>query len=209
VLLRAAHDMFDLPISVFRCSAILGDGSVGGHVHLSDPFTRLILSLSATRVAPSSFYELDAVGKPQQAHHSGLPVGFVARAITTLALQNSKDSFVTYHVTNPHADAISLDTFVDWLVDDGVELTRIQRYDDWFQRFETALQRLSARQRQVSLLPMLSEYRKPGLPLTGPNVASRRFQSALSALGIDGEIPHITPEMVHIYVAELRRQRLF
>ena len=47
-------------------------------------FTRLMLSLVATGIAPGSFYELDADGNRQRAHYDGLPVDFIAEAISTL-----------------------------------------------------------------------------------------------------------------------------
>ena len=47
-------------------------------------FTRMMLSLVATGIAPGSFYELDADGNRQRAHYDGLPVEFIAEAIATL-----------------------------------------------------------------------------------------------------------------------------
>jgi fatty acid CoA ligase FadD9 len=45
-------------------------------------------------------------------------------------------------VENPHDDGISLDTFVDWLVDAGHEIQRIGDYNEWLTRFETTLKAL-------------------------------------------------------------------
>ncbi len=44
----------------------------------------MMLSLVATGIAPGSFYELDADGNRQRAHYDGLPVEFIAEAISTL-----------------------------------------------------------------------------------------------------------------------------
>src|SRR4051794_1129525 len=57
VLLREANDQFGLPVSVFRCDMILADTSYAGQLNLPDMFTRMMLSLVATGVAPVSFYE--------------------------------------------------------------------------------------------------------------------------------------------------------
>src|ERR1700738_4847246 len=65
--------------------------------------------------ARGSFYELDADGIRQRAHFDGLPVGFIAEAISTLGAQ-SVASFQTYHVMNPYDDGIGFDEFVDWLI---------------------------------------------------------------------------------------------
>src|SRR6201987_464353 len=120
-------------------------------------FTRMILSLVATGIAPGSFYELpndQADGNRQRAHFDGLPVEFIAEAISTLGAQ-AVDGFQTYHVWNPDDDGIGLDEYVDWLIDAGYSIQRIPDYGDWVQRFEIAMRALPDQQRQASLLPLL------------------------------------------------------
>lgn len=56
VLLREAHDLCRLPVAVFRCDMILADTTYAGQPNLPDMFTRLMLSLVATGIAPGSFY---------------------------------------------------------------------------------------------------------------------------------------------------------
>ena len=68
VLLREAHDLCGLPVAVFRCDMILADTTYAGQLNVPDIFTRMILSLVATGIAPGSFYELDADGNRQRAH---------------------------------------------------------------------------------------------------------------------------------------------
>ena len=80
VLLREAHDLCGLPVAVFRCDMILADTTYAGQLNLPDMFTRMMLSLVATGIAPGSFYELDAEGNRQRAHYDGLPVEFIADA---------------------------------------------------------------------------------------------------------------------------------
>ncbi len=58
VLLREAHDLCGLPVAVFRCDMILADTTYAGQLNVPDMFTRMILSLVATGIAPGSFYEL-------------------------------------------------------------------------------------------------------------------------------------------------------
>ena len=166
VLLREAHDLCGLPVAVFRCDMILADTKYQGQLNLPDIFTRLMLSVLATGVAPGSFYELDAAGKRQPAHYDGLPAGFIAEAISTLG-ERLTDGFETYHVMNPYDDGIGLDTYVDWLIEAGYPIQRIADYDVWIRRFETAIRALPEHQRHASLLPLLHNYRHPQRPTTG------------------------------------------
>ena len=151
VLLREANDLCGLPVAVFRCDMILADTTYAGQLNVSDMFTRRVLSLVATGIAPGSFYQLDADGNRQRAHFDGLPVEFVAEAIATLGAQ-VVDGFETYHVMNPHDDGIGLDEYVDWLIEAGYPIQRIDDFGEWLQRFETGLRALPDRQRQHSVL---------------------------------------------------------
>ena len=147
VLLREAHDLCGLPVAVIRCDMILADTTYAGQLNVSDLFTRMMLSLVATGIAPGSFYRLDADGNRQRAHFDGLPVGFVAEAIATLGAQ-VVDGFQTYRVMNPHDDGIGLDEYVDWPIEAGQPIQRIGDFGQWLQRFETVLRALPDRQRQ-------------------------------------------------------------
>jgi fatty acid CoA ligase FadD9 len=157
VLLREARDVCGLPVSVFRCDMILADTKYAGQLNVPDMFTRMMLSLVATGIAPGSFYELDAQGNRQRAHYDGLPVDFIAEAISTLGEQ-VVDGFQTYHVMNPYDDGTGLDEYVDWLIEAGYPIQRISDYAAWLQRFETAMRALPDQQRQHSLLPLLHNY---------------------------------------------------
>src|SRR6202012_6153094 len=83
VLLREANDLCGLPVAVFRCDMILADTSYAGQLNVPDMFTRLMLSLVATGIAPGSFYELDGDVHRQRAHYDGLPVEFIAEAFAS------------------------------------------------------------------------------------------------------------------------------
>src|SRR5258707_395691 len=166
VLLREANDQFGLPVSVFRCDMILADTTYAGQLNLPDMFTRLMLSLVATGIAPGSFYELDADGNRQRSHYDGLPVEFIAEAISTLG-SRVVDGFETYHVMNPYDDGIGLDTYVAWLIEAGYPVARVGEYDTWLQRFDTTIRALPERQRQASLLPLINNYQRPETPIRG------------------------------------------
>ncbi len=208
VLLREAHDLCGLPVAVFRCDMILADTTYAGQLNVPDMFTRMMLSLVASGIAPGSFYELDAEGNRQPSHYDGLPVEFIAEAISTLGAQNldSKASFQTYHVMNPYDDGIGMDQFVDWLIEDGNSIQRIAEYGDWLPRFETALRGLPEKQRNASLLPLLHNYQKPDQPINGSMAPTDRFRAAVqdAKVGPDKDIPHISPQIIAKYISDLR-----
>jgi fatty acid CoA ligase FadD9 len=205
VLLREANEHHGLPVAVFRCDIILADSTYAGQLNLPDMFTRMMLSLVATGIAPFSFYELGADGNRQRAHYDGLPVEFIARAISTLGTR--VDGLQTYHVMNPHDDGIGLDEYVDWLIEAGSPIERVAgHYGAWLQRFETAVRALPERQRQASLLPLLHNYQRPKTPIRGSIAPTDRFRSAVrdAKIGPDEDIPHIRPEIIVKYVTDLR-----
>ena len=204
VLLREAHDLCGLPVAVFRCDMILADTTYAGQLNLPDMFTRMMLSLVATGVAPGSFYELDADGNRQRAHYDGLPVEFIAEAVSSLGAQ-VVDGFQTYHVMNPYDDGIGLDEYVDWLIDAGYSIQRVGDYDAWLQRFETTLRALPERQRQYSLLPLLHNYQRPQTPINGSMAPTDRFRAAVqeAKIGPDKDIPHVSHPVIVKYITDL------
>ncbi|OBB78926.1 oxidoreductase [Mycobacterium colombiense] len=208
VLLREAHDLCGLPVTVFRCDMILADTTYAGQLNLPDMFTRLMLSLVATGIAPGSFYELDADGNRQRAHYDGLPVEFIAAAISTLGTQilDSDTGFQTYHVMNPYDDGIGLDEYIDWLVEAGYSIERIPDYSEWLRRFETSLRALPDRQRQYSLLPLLHNYQKPEKPINGSMAPTDVFRAAVqeAKIGPDKDIPHVSAPVIVKYITNLQ-----
>ena len=205
VLLREANDLCGLPVAVFRCDMIMADTKYVGQLNVPDMFTRLMLSLVATGIAPGSFYELDADGNRQRAHYDGLPVGFIADAISTLGAQVI-DGYQNYHVMNPYDDGVGLDEYVDWLIDAGYPIQRIPAYDGWLQRFDTTLRALPDKQRQASLLPLLHNYQHAETPILGSMAPTERFRSAVqdAKIGPDKDIPHVTAPVIVKYVTDLQ-----
>jgi fatty acid CoA ligase FadD9 len=205
VLLREAHDLCNLPVSVFRCDMILAEPRYAGQLNLPDMFTRMMLSLVATGIAPGSFYELDADGNRQRAHYDGLPVDFIAEAISTIGARVD-EGFETYHVMNPYDDGIGLDEYIDWLVDAGYPIERIPGYAAWLQRFDTTLRALPDRQRQASLLLLLHNYQQPGKPLRGAMAPTERFRTAVqdAKIGPEKDIPHVTAPVIVKYITDLQ-----
>ena len=211
VLLREANDLCGLPVAVFRCDMILADTTYAGQLNVSDMFSRMLLSVVATGIAPGSFYRLDADGNRQRAHFDGLPVEFVAEAIATLGAQ-VVDGFETYHVMNPHDDGIGVDEYVDWLIEAGCPIQRIADFGEWVQRFETALRGLPDRQRQHSVLEVLqlllhsSRDLQPAEPVCGALAPTDRFRAAVqeAKIGPDNDIPHVSAAIILKYVTDLQ-----
>jgi fatty acid CoA ligase FadD9 len=205
VLLREANDLCGLPVSVFRCDMIMADTTYAGQLNVPDMFTRMMLSLVATGVAPASFYQLDAGGSRQRAHFDGLPVEFIADAISTLGVAG-QEGFDTFHVMNPYDDGISMDTFVDWLVEAGYPIKRVPEYADWLARFDTTLRALPEKQRQASLLPLLHNYQSPQPPINGSLAPADHFRAAVqeAKIGPDKDVPHLTAPVIVKYVTDLK-----
>ena len=107
---------------------------------------------------------------------------------------------------NPHDDGVSLDVFVDWLIDAGHDIRRIDDHDAWLGRFETALRVFPESQRQHSVLPLLDAYRKPEKPLRGAPAPTDVFRTAVqeAKIGADKDIPHLSATLIDKYVSELQ-----
>ncbi len=210
VLLREAHDLCGLPVAVFRSDMILAHSRFAGQLNVPDAFTRLMLSLLATGIAPRSFYQTGAAGDRPRAHYDGLPADFVADSITTLGEQcvsTPSWGFRSFDVMNPHDDGISLDVFVDWIINAGHAIHRIDDHAEWLTRFETALRALPEKQRQHSVLPLLDAYRRPEQPLAGAPAPTEVFREAVRAakIGADNDIPHLTASLIGKYISDLQR----
>lgn len=209
VLLREANELCGLPVAVFRSDMILAHTRYRGQLNVPDVFTRLIFSLLVTGIAPHSFYERDGVGSRARAHYDGLPVDFIAEAITTIGARVTA-GYRSFDVMNPYDDGVSLDVFVDWLIRAGNKIQRITDYDEWLARFQTALTGLPERQRQQSVLPLLHAFRKPEKAVRGAAAPTEAFHAAVRAdnIGPAKDIPHISAELIDKYADDLRQLSL-
>jgi fatty acid CoA ligase FadD9 len=209
VLLREAHDLYGLPGAVFRCDMILAHSRYTGQLNVSDLFTRLMLSLVATGIAPRSFYEFDGQRSGTGRHYDGLPVDFIAEAIATLGA-NATGGFHTYNVVNPHDDDICLDRFVDWLIAAGNSIQRIDDYGDWLRQFETAMRALPDKQRKHSELGLLAGFKPPAPALHSSVLPADAFRAGVRAaqIGAEHDIPHISADLIGKYVTDLRQLEL-
>lgn len=205
VLLREAHDLCGLPVSVFRPGMILAHSRYVGQINVPDMFTRLLFSLAATGIAPGTFYAQDLSNGRPRARYDGLAVDFLADSITAIGVQDT-EGFQSYNLSGPHDDGISLDTIVDWLIEDGCGIERIEKYDEWLSRFETAMHALPEEQKQESMLAILGPYHQPQRPMTKSLLPADNFRSAVQEA--DMSIPPLSADLIGKYVAGLRHHGL-
>ena len=205
VLLREAHDLCGLPVSVFRSGMILAHRRYAGQLNVPDMFTRLIFSVLATGLAPTSFYQKDAEGVGNARTTTGCRWTSSPRP-SPRSVRGRRSGFRSFDVMNPHDDGVSLDVFVDWLVEAGHAIARIDDYDEWLSRFETALRALPEQQRQQSVLPLLHAYGAPEAPLHGALAPAEVFQDAVRAakVGAEEDIPHLGRDFIEKYASDLR-----
>ncbi|GAA2255300.1 carboxylic acid reductase [Streptomyces amakusaensis] len=206
VLLRNAHELYGLPVTVFRSNMILAHSRYRGQLNVPDRFTRLLFSLIATGVAPRSFYRSDSGEDRPRAHYDGLPVDFTAASVVTLGGQ-TEEGFTTFSLVNPHDDGISLDVFVDWLGEAGHRIERVDGYADWFARFEAAMRALPEAQRRHSALPLLHGFKDPEDIILGSAIPSDRFRAAVQAarIGPAKDIPRLSPSLIRKYATDLEQ----
>lgn len=119
ILLHEAYNRFNLPITVFRPSMILAHRQYETQFNIAEVFTRLLLNIINTKMAPKSFYQSDSNISP---YYNGLAVDFVVAAIIKLSKNHHHQ--LTYNMVNPQNDKVSLDTIVDWLINSGINIKK-------------------------------------------------------------------------------------
>ncbi len=196
VLLHEASDLAELPVRVFRSDMILAHSRFRGQYNPVDQFTRLLLSIAETGLAPASFAADPDGPRP---HYDGLPVDFTAEAIVTLGAAG-REGFRTFHVLNVDAEGAGLDDFVDWIAEER-PVERIADYAQWFSRFEAALQALPAEDRQRSVLPLLHSFAHPSPNGGGVALTADRFRAAVREAGVGpGDIPRLDRALIERYL---------
>jgi len=206
-VLHSAAEQFGLPVTVFRGDMMLPHRRFHKQVNAPDIFVRLLQSLALTGVAPASFYQPEPDGSRPKAHYDGLPVDFIASAVVAVSA-GCVNGIETFHVVNHHEDdGISLDTIVDWLEAAGCPIQRIDGYEEWFRRFESALQALPDEQRQRSSLSVIDSLRNPA-PAHPKPIGSQHFVDAVRRAAPEPEVPHLSATFIAKCVDDLVRLEL-
>ena len=204
VLLRHAHDMFQLPVHIFRADMVLAHRRYKGQINVLDMFTRLLYSIIVSGLAPHSFYDLEPNGHQAKAHYDGLPADFVADTMTGIGCR-PYEGFTTYNIVNTHYDdGISLDRIVDWIVSAGYSVERMAQHDRWFECFSAKLGTLPENQRQHSSHAILEAFREP-ISVDLPRIPTQHFEAALSDFLSDQEVPKLSEAFIHKCLDDLRR----
>jgi fatty acid CoA ligase FadD9 len=197
VLLREAHEHFNLPVNIYRSDMILPHSVYRGQINAPDMFIRILFSVIATGIAPASFYRTGA-SATQRAHYGGLPVDFTAASISAIGADRHR-GFDSYDVVNPHADdGISLDRIIDWAQSKGHVIERIEDYSDWLKLFDTRLRALPADRQSHSSLLLMERFARPTTPGEA-DTSVGRFQKKVRVLriGQDADIPHLSEVYIH------------
>ena len=198
VLLKNLSEAVGMPVNIFRCGMILAHSSQAGQINAADFFTRLLVGVVATGIAPASFYADGIAGAG--AHFGGLPVDFIAGAISAIALRNTEDH-ATYHVINPHWEApVSLDLIVEWIRSFGYPVETIDDHARWYQNFRKRLESLDDARRSHSPLPIVYQWERP-LGLGGEmHLGSGRFVAKVSEIAQEAGEPALIPHLDEAYI---------
>jgi fatty acid CoA ligase FadD9 len=201
-LLHSANARFGLPVNIFRCGMILTDRRYSGQLNLPDTLTRLLYSVVMTGTAPGSFYQRAPDGGRQAGHYDGLPVDFVAAAITGIGDAAHPRTPQTFHVHNHHVEAhVSLDSFVDWIEEAGYRVEREEDYAQWLKIFRAKLEGLPEEKRQRSVLPAFGSVRAP--QSTSRTIDSRAFVKAVEQLPL-WDVPQLDRALLRKYLSDLQ-----
>ncbi len=207
ILLQELNQRFGNPVNIFRCDMILPDQHYKGQANTSDMLTRLLYSMLLTGLAPQSFYQNNGTDLSPIAHYEGVPVDVLAKAITGVGTQTHQEC-KTYHAINYLKDAVSLDSFVDWIETAGYPINRIASHEEWHQRMETKLRTLPEEQRQLSALEVLLAYRRPhrgGYSQIGAD----NFKALVESLNNLGSLPHLSEKYIHKYLKDIAQVNNF
>jgi fatty acid CoA ligase FadD9 len=203
VLLREANEHFGLPVTVYRPDMIMAHRQFMGQLNVPDMFTRLLFSLAATGIAPSSFYEPEPDGGPARVHFDGTPVDFLAAALRQIGA-SPYQGFRTFNTISAHLDdGISLDTITDWIASAGYPIQRLDDHADWLRRFAEKLKQLPDAQRQRSSLAVLGYLAQPHAAHS-PAARNDDFMATVRTLPVGPEVPHLTETYIHKYFDDLR-----
>ncbi len=209
LLLEDLERRFGNPVDIFRCSMILAHRELLGEVNEADFFSRLLVGLMATGVAPASFYAVDDQSTTLQqddtsgAHFDGLPVDFVAATIAGSAMAPSHRLSV-YHCVNDHwQDGVGLDTVAQWVASSGVKLDSMDSYSAWYQEFRRRLEALPAALRQASAWPIVYQWEHPTPYGAEHQLDATQLKARLKALGLESSIPQLSEAFIHRCLAGL------
>ena len=197
ILLGEAQQKFGLPVRIFRGDMMLAHGSMPGQINLDDAFTRILYSLIKTGVAPKSFYEPNPNGSRALVPYAGLPVDIVAASVVDAGQYFSEDTTTVFCIDNVYTDMKnSLDAFVDWIIEAGYDIQRLEAHGDWLSRFKRRLAALPDAEKKHSALALLKAYEHPHsfVPF---RPESTNFQSLIDTMGVETAHMQLNAEFIY------------
>jgi len=201
VLLRQANENLKVPVNILRGNMMLAHQQHPGLINTADMFTRMLYSIIVTGIAPYSFQPLSDTGAKQQAHYDGLPVDVVASTIVGAASTNHSDC-LAFNICNYHDDGYSFDSFTDWIETAGFTVTRIDSYQQWYDRLKEKLTTLPEEQRQHSALEILGAFEKPNPLGSGMSINCENFKQLTKNLS-SNDLPHIDEAFIHKCLSDM------
>lgn len=199
ILLHEAYDRFKLPVTVFRPSMILAHRQYATELNITDVFTRLLLSIINTKIAPQSFYQSNSHHSP---HYNGLAVDSVVSSIIKLSKNNDNQRLI-FNMVNPQNDKVSLDTIIEWLINSGINIKIMDDYEEWYQQFKLAMQKLPNNIKNYSMLPVIRQLKQPEKITSNFWLLPNKFSSA-----VGNTIPAITPFLISKYISDFKALNL-
>ena len=202
VMLSEAAKDFSLPVNIFRGDMMLAHETYSGQMNSDDMFTRLLLSLIETGIAPRSFYKLDKSGLVQTAHYDGVPVNVVSAVVSNAPVHKSPAPKV-FNIMNYHAgDGYSLDSFVDVMIEAGHDISRIEDHDEWFGTFVQKLKALPPETRGKSVLTIADAFSRP-LPADHSIPGHANFRTLYKDVADGADIPHLSESYIRKCLADM------
>ncbi|WP_166426165.1 thioester reductase domain-containing protein [Paraglaciecola sp. 20A4] len=209
-LLSKAQAEYGLPVNVFRGDMMLAHEDYKGQINTDDMFTRLLLSIIATGLAPQSFYQRNSDGGIQSGHYNGVPVNIVADTIVGgYSLNRSSDNnihqsgFSVINISNFHDyDGCSLDSFVNDIESAGYAITKIEDHGEWFKRFKQKLNALPENVKKMSVISLLEAFANP-YPAAQPGTGCNNFKSLLEHY-LEEKLPHLDQYFVNKCIEDIK-----
>ncbi|WP_261864930.1 hypothetical protein, partial [Mycobacterium montefiorense] len=107
-------------------------------------------------------------------------------------------------------DDIGPDQYLDWVIEAGYPIERVDDFGEWLQRLETRLRALSEPQRRHSLLEMVLQRESNDLEAPPPSrertPSTDRFRAAVqqAQIGATNDIPHVSAPIILKYITNLQ-----
>lgn len=196
-LLHSAYKEFNLSINIFRNNMMLAHQHYKGQINTQDFFTRLLYSVIITGLAPQSFYK-----NKQSGHYDGLPVDVAATCIVSVG-----DDYIhacrTYTLQNYHIDdGFSLDDCIDWIINSGYPVQKMEDYQQWLQAFTQALQQIDKTKQQHSALQLVKGLNSP-INADATLYSCDNFKHLIEKIKPPIRIPHLDEAYILKCVADI------